>query len=255
MTGSRRSMEEVLVLPRDRVPGGCDFTGVRPAEQGIVAALRRAVAAHGRYLDRPAGRGVARVEAADPVRRGARRRRCLPDGTDRCRRRPAAASQGEHRRGRPPQPGGRGRGPADALGCDGSGRRSWRPTGSPSSSLVGMLNDDSEPGRIGPPGRRLRGRGDGPAGAGPRGGQAERPDGAAVRGCGRVGSAGDLVAAGGRRAAGGAAGGLSGPVRILGRWSDCGEPWRSSPCCSARLPGAAGAARLATTSCASSCRA
>ena len=45
--------ERVLVLPRDRVPGGCDFTGLRPAEDEDLALLRQAVADHGRYVDRP----------------------------------------------------------------------------------------------------------------------------------------------------------------------------------------------------------
>ncbi len=45
--------ERVLVLPRDRVPGGCDFSGVRPADATNLGALREAVAAHGTFLDRP----------------------------------------------------------------------------------------------------------------------------------------------------------------------------------------------------------
>jgi predicted NUDIX family phosphoesterase len=45
--------ERVLVLPRDAVPGGCDFWGVREADAGALAVLRHAVATHGRYLDRP----------------------------------------------------------------------------------------------------------------------------------------------------------------------------------------------------------
>jgi predicted NUDIX family phosphoesterase len=45
--------ERVLVLPRDRVPGGCDFTGVRSAGAATLLELRAAVAAHGTYLDRP----------------------------------------------------------------------------------------------------------------------------------------------------------------------------------------------------------
>jgi predicted NUDIX family phosphoesterase len=44
--------ERVLVLPRADVPGGCDFHGVRAAQRGLLAKLRAAVAAHGRYLDR-----------------------------------------------------------------------------------------------------------------------------------------------------------------------------------------------------------
>lgn len=46
--------EQVLVLPRDRVPGGCDFTGIRPADTAALQLLREAVHKHGRYLARPA---------------------------------------------------------------------------------------------------------------------------------------------------------------------------------------------------------
>lgn len=45
--------EQVLVLPRVRVPGGCDFTGVREADTEALVALRQAVAEHGRFMDRP----------------------------------------------------------------------------------------------------------------------------------------------------------------------------------------------------------
>ena len=45
--------ERVLVLPRAAVPGGCDFRGVRPADDTALAALRAAVASDGRYLERP----------------------------------------------------------------------------------------------------------------------------------------------------------------------------------------------------------
>ena len=45
-------MERVLVLPRDAVPGGCDFLGVKPMEDADLEALRRALAADGRWLDR-----------------------------------------------------------------------------------------------------------------------------------------------------------------------------------------------------------
>jgi predicted NUDIX family phosphoesterase len=44
--------ERVLVLPRADVPGGCDFRGIRPADEATLDALRTAVAAHGRYLER-----------------------------------------------------------------------------------------------------------------------------------------------------------------------------------------------------------
>jgi predicted NUDIX family phosphoesterase len=45
--------ERVLVLPRDRVPGGCDFNGVHEASDETMSALFAAVATHGRFLDRP----------------------------------------------------------------------------------------------------------------------------------------------------------------------------------------------------------
>lgn len=44
--------ERVLVVPRDRVPGGCDFLGVRPAGPDMLAEIRASVAEHGAYLDR-----------------------------------------------------------------------------------------------------------------------------------------------------------------------------------------------------------
>ena len=46
-------VERVLVLPRDQVPGGCDFTGVRDASGETMRALQTAIQAHGRFLDRP----------------------------------------------------------------------------------------------------------------------------------------------------------------------------------------------------------
>ncbi len=46
-------VERVLVLPRDAVPGGCHFSGVRSADAGDLHDLRLAVAQHGRFLDRP----------------------------------------------------------------------------------------------------------------------------------------------------------------------------------------------------------
>ena len=46
-------VERVLVLPRDRVPGGCDFSGVRLADERTMAELRAAVKAYGQFVDRP----------------------------------------------------------------------------------------------------------------------------------------------------------------------------------------------------------
>jgi predicted NUDIX family phosphoesterase len=45
--------ERVLVLPRDVVPGGCDFRGIRTADEATLDALQGAVNRGGRYLARP----------------------------------------------------------------------------------------------------------------------------------------------------------------------------------------------------------
>jgi len=46
-------VERVLVIPRERVPGGCDFTGVRDADEQTMTTLQGVVETHGRFLDRP----------------------------------------------------------------------------------------------------------------------------------------------------------------------------------------------------------
>ncbi len=46
-------VERVLVLPRAEVPGGCDFTGVRDANEARLAALHAATATHGQFMERP----------------------------------------------------------------------------------------------------------------------------------------------------------------------------------------------------------
>jgi predicted NUDIX family phosphoesterase len=51
--------EKVLVLPRDQVPGGTSFTGIREADDSALADLRRAVQVRGTYLARP-------IAEADP---------------------------------------------------------------------------------------------------------------------------------------------------------------------------------------------
>lgn len=45
--------ERVLVLPRVRVPGGCDFTGIRRTDAAALDELRAAVRAHGAFVERP----------------------------------------------------------------------------------------------------------------------------------------------------------------------------------------------------------
>lgn len=44
--------ELVLVLPRDSVPGGCDFHGLRSASATLLEELRAVVARDGRYIER-----------------------------------------------------------------------------------------------------------------------------------------------------------------------------------------------------------
>lgn len=46
-------VERVLVLPREHIPGGCDFSGVRLADERTMTDLQAAVHAHGRFMDRP----------------------------------------------------------------------------------------------------------------------------------------------------------------------------------------------------------
>ena len=55
--------EQVLVLPRDHVPGGCDFAGVRRVQIGTLADLRDALTRHGRYLERP----IAESRPGQPI--------------------------------------------------------------------------------------------------------------------------------------------------------------------------------------------
>lgn len=52
--------EQVLVVAREHVPGGCDFTGIRSAGEAGLRELRETIAAHARFLDRP-------IAEADPA--------------------------------------------------------------------------------------------------------------------------------------------------------------------------------------------
>jgi predicted NUDIX family phosphoesterase len=47
------AVEQVLVVPRTAVPGGCDFLGIRAITDADVAALRAAIRDHGGFVDRP----------------------------------------------------------------------------------------------------------------------------------------------------------------------------------------------------------
>jgi len=137
-------VERVLVLPRDRVPGGCDFTGVRQADAVALAGLRGAVLSGGRYLDRPVAEEDSAFKQLIPyvvVRDGARvflMERTDAGGDPRLHGR-ASIGVGGHL-----NPVDRGEDPlTDGL------RREWSEElvagWEPEFRLVGLLNDDSNP--------------------------------------------------------------------------------------------------------------
>jgi len=136
--------EQVLVLPRERVPGGCDFIGLRAAGDAEMNGLRRAVAEHGRYLDRPVAEESPQWKQLIPyvvVRDGDRTflmERTSAGGDPRLHRK-ASIGVGGHLN------------PVDA-GEDplqGGLRREWfeelEAEWEPRFELLGMLNDDSNP--------------------------------------------------------------------------------------------------------------
>jgi predicted NUDIX family phosphoesterase len=136
--------ERVLVLPRDRVPGGCDFHGVKVAEPGLLADLGAAVRAHGRFVDRPVAEEDTGHKQLIPyvvVRDGSRiflMERTAAGGDARLHRR-ASIGVGGHL-----NPVDHGDDPlTDGL------RREWREEldagWQPEFTLVGLLNDDSNP--------------------------------------------------------------------------------------------------------------
>jgi predicted NUDIX family phosphoesterase len=137
-------VERVLVLPRDRVPGGCDFTGVRRADDAALASLRGAVLSDGRYLDRPVAEADPAFKQLIPyvvVRDGARvflMERTDAGGDPRLHGR-ASIGVGGHL-----NPVDQGEDPlTDGL------RREWSEEliadWEPEFRLVGLLNDDSNP--------------------------------------------------------------------------------------------------------------
>ena len=136
--------ERVLVLPRTAVPGGCDFRGIRPADEATLEALRSAVAAHGRYLERPAAEEDPSHKQLIPyvlVRDG--QRVFLMERTDAGgdRRLHGKASIGVGGHLNPVDDG------EDALMA--GLRREWTEElvagWTPEFHLVGMLNDDTNP--------------------------------------------------------------------------------------------------------------
>jgi len=134
--------ERVLVLRRESVPGGCDFSGIRQADD--LAALRQAVQRHGRYMDRPAAEVDAAFKQLIPyvvVRDGASvflMERTDAGGDARLHGK-ASIGVGGHL-----NPGDRGEDPLLA-----GLRREWREElaadWEPEFRLVGLLNDDSNP--------------------------------------------------------------------------------------------------------------
>ncbi len=58
--------EKVLVLPRQEVPGGCDFTGVRAVDGATASALAKAVDTHGFFAERSAAEEDPRLKQLIP---------------------------------------------------------------------------------------------------------------------------------------------------------------------------------------------
>jgi predicted NUDIX family phosphoesterase len=136
--------ERVLVLPRQHVPGGCDFTGIRATDDAELARLRSAVAEHGRYLDRPVAEASPEWKQLIPyvlVRDGGQlflMERTDAGGDARLHRK-ASIGVGGHLNpvddGEDPLTDGLRREWAEELEAD------WQPD----FRLVGLLNDDSNP--------------------------------------------------------------------------------------------------------------
>ena len=137
-------VERVLVLPRAEVPGGCDFTGIRAADEAGLADLRAAILAHGTFIDRPIAEESRAFKQLIPyvvVRDGGRTflmERTDAGGDPRLHRR-ASVGVGGHLNpvdaGLDPLTDGLRREWAEELVSD------W----DPDFRLVGLLNDDSNP--------------------------------------------------------------------------------------------------------------
>jgi predicted NUDIX family phosphoesterase len=136
--------EQVLVLPREKVPGGCDFTGVRAADRAATARLRAAVAEHGRFLDRPVAEESPEWKQLIPyvVLRDAERvflmERTDAGGDPRLHRK-ASIGVGGHL-----NPVDEGEDPL-SVGLQREWAEELDAPWTPEFRLVGMLNDDSNP--------------------------------------------------------------------------------------------------------------
>lgn len=134
--------ELVLVLPRDRVPGGCDFIGLRRTDAEVLGRLSHAVRAYGRFLERPAAEEDPAYKQLIPyvvVRDGDRiflMERTEAGGDARLHRK-ASIGVGGHLNlvdeGKDPLTDGLRREWSEELSAD------WQPD----FRLVGLLNDDS----------------------------------------------------------------------------------------------------------------
>jgi predicted NUDIX family phosphoesterase len=137
-------VERVLVLPRERVPGGCNFTGIRPAGDAALSELRAALALDGTYLERPIAEADPAFKQVIPyvvLRDGARifLMERSDAGADARLHRKASIGVGGHLN------------PIDGAADPLSGglRREWREElavgWEPEFRPMGMLNDDSNP--------------------------------------------------------------------------------------------------------------
>ncbi len=147
-------VEQVLVLPRVAVPGGCDFLGVRLVGDAALDGLRKALADHGRWLDRPAAEQDPSVKQVIPyvvvrdrstdVERIFLMERTDAGGDPRLHRQ-ASIGVGGHLN--PVDTSDETTGPADPLSA--GLWREWREEldadWDPDFALVGFLNDDRNP--------------------------------------------------------------------------------------------------------------
>ena len=134
----------MLVVPRELVPGGCDFTGIRVAGDEMLAALQAVVATEGSFMERPSAEEdpafkqlIPYVVVRDPPRVFLMER--TDAGGDARLHGKASIGVGGHLNpvddGDDPLTDGLRREWAEELVAD------WKPD----FKLVGLLNDDSNP--------------------------------------------------------------------------------------------------------------